>query len=140
MKNRIAYFLLGLVIITLTAFTINNENVSIELVDLNQEIRTKSFGVDQGKVILNESESERFYVLIKEANISGKKFVNYERVKRKGKRFNLIFIVESKSSKKKLFKKKASFFRWNDGEINDPHLTRAIYVGKYHFRVKVDNK
>lgn len=140
MKNNKAYLLLGLIILALSAFTLNEENVLIDLVDLNLEISTKSFGVNQSKVVLNESDKETFYVLIRKDNISGKKWVNYERVKRKGKRFSLIFIVESKASGKKIYKRKATFMRWNDGEINAPHLTRPIDIGNYHFKVKVDKE
>lgn len=138
MKKNLAYSALGLIIIALTAFNFHKEKIAIGLVDLNREINTKSFGVDQPKVILNESEGETFYVLIRENNISGKKRVNYERIKRKGKRFRIIFIVESKSSGKKLFKRRTSFIQWNDGEIYDPNLIQPIDIGNYHFKVRID--
>ena len=107
-------------------------------IKLGTVILLRHSGVDQPKVILNESEGETFYVLIKKNNISGKKRVNYERIKRKGKRFRLIFIIESKFSGKKLFKRRTSFIQWDDGEIYHSSHNLPIDIGNYYFKVKID--
>jgi len=115
----------------------NSGNPVVQITSVAKSISVNSFSVESSKVILDEKDNAIFYVEITQKNVTGKKWVSNKRVKRQGKEYKLKFMVENKTTGKKLVKQKTSFIEWNDLEISQWKLEREFIVGDYHFELKV---
>lgn len=94
-------------------------------------------GLDGKKTILNSTDEHTLFISVNKRSINGKKVVGNSKVKRKGFEYTLELRVESKLGKRDIVRKR-TFMLWNDHEIYDPYLVKAVDIGKYSLKLDVE--